>query len=74
MYFSPMAYEPNRNNEQFSLFPEKPPSKFIAFVQVFVIIFLLRLAMIAAEVKLISIPLLDDLVGWAINLTKHWVG
>lgn len=74
MYFIAMPYEPNRNNEQFSRFPEKPPSKIIGFVQVFVIFFLLRLAMIAADVKFISIPILDDVVVWAINLTKHWIG
>ena len=69
-----MPYEPNRNNEQFSRFPEKPPSKLISFVQIFVIFFLLRLAMIAADVKLFSIPLFDNLVVWAINLTKSWIG
>ena len=69
-----MHYEPNRNNEQISRLREKPPSKLISFVQIFVIFFLLRFAMIAADVKLISIPLFDNLVAWAINLTKHWIG
>lgn len=69
-----MPYEPNRNNERISRIPEKPPSKIIAYIQVFVIFFLVRLAMIAADVKLFSIPLIDSIVVWAINTTKHWIG